>query len=221
MSFTSNVAKGLGAGGLELGIISAVFILAGLLASHFITGTLAEKIGDKRLTICGFLLIGRLLCARPLCPNLWCIYLCQFVGGLGRSFIMTLMMSNSVKHIAPEKKSTAMGIYQSIYSLGMTAGPMLMGALLERFTYFPAYLTMAGFAMAGRSGRLPPGFPARSSRRHKYDQPVCFQMKSAAKQNCFAALFYGMFRVLLSLPVRSGGRPPAGETREKGRRSRR
>ena len=151
MSFTSNIAKDLGAGGVELGIISGVFTAAGLIASSFISTGWAVRIGDKTITLIGFLLMGVYCVAIPLCGSLWAIYLWQFVGGLGRSFIMTLMMSSAIRFIVPEKKSTAMGIYQSIYSLGMTVGPMLMGTLIDlgSGSYLPAYLAMAVLSVGG------------------------------------------------------------------------
>lgn len=150
MSFTSNIAKGLGAGGTELGIISGVFTAAGLVASSFISSKLMARVGDKRLTLLGFVLMGVYCVAIPLCSSLWEIYIWQFVGGLGRSFILTLMMSSAIRFISPEKKSTAMGFYQSVYSLGMTLGPMLMGSLIDfGGSYLPAYLAMAGLAIAG------------------------------------------------------------------------
>jgi MFS family permease len=61
------------------------------------------------------------------------IYAMQMIGGLGQSVVMTLTMSLAVGGFPLSKRSSAMGAYQSVYSLGMTLGPVIMGGLLDIF----------------------------------------------------------------------------------------
>jgi len=53
--------------------------------------------------------------------------------------------------VAPEHKTTAVGVFQSIYSLGMTVGPVVMGWVLQ-FTgndYPMAFAMISVFAIGG------------------------------------------------------------------------
>jgi MFS family permease len=59
------------------------------------------------------------------------LYVFQLIGGFGRSMLMTLLMSNAVKYVSSAQRSTAMGVYQSLYSFGMTLGPIMMGGMLD------------------------------------------------------------------------------------------
>ena len=40
-----------------------------------------------------------------------------------------LLMTLAIKEVAVEYRATAMGFYQSIYALGMTLGPVVMGMI--------------------------------------------------------------------------------------------
>ena len=84
----------------------------------------------------------------PLCKSVAPLYVIQFIGGFGKVLVMTLLMADAVKNAAPAVRSTAMGVYQSVYGLGMTVGPIVMGAILEKTDGFgPAFYFMAGASL--------------------------------------------------------------------------
>ena len=76
----------------------------------------------------GFILSGLFTVCIPFTSSLWFLIVTQALAGFGRGFTSPVLMSLSIKHMAPEKRATAMGFYQAIYGLGMFAGPLFMGA---------------------------------------------------------------------------------------------
>ena len=64
-------------------------------------------------------------------------------SGVANACTIPVLMGQSVQRIPLEKRSTAMGFYQAMYSLGMTFGPMAMGVLIDRFGYVPSFDAMA------------------------------------------------------------------------------
>ena len=143
-SFTSNYAKSLGADGLQLGIVSALYTLSGIIGAALIGAPVAKRFSDRTIVVFGFILTLAYCALVPLCSGIPALYIMQFIGGFGKVLILTLLMADAVKNTAPAVRSTAMGVYQSVYSLGMTVGPVVMGAVLERTQGFrPAFFLMA------------------------------------------------------------------------------
>jgi len=150
MSFTSNYAKSLGAGGFEIGICSAAFTGASLLASIIISSGAMYKIPEKFRISLSFVLVAVYCVMIPFCKSMIAIYIAQAIGGFGRNAAITLLMASAVGHVDAEKKSTAMGIFQSVYSLGMTIGPVIMGKFIDQFGgYTVPFSVMAFFAICG------------------------------------------------------------------------
>jgi predicted MFS family arabinose efflux permease len=57
-------------------------------------------------------------------------------------------MGIAIKDVALEYKSSAMGFYQSVYAVGMTIGPLLLGMISQ------AYGLTSGFVFTGLVGVL-------------------------------------------------------------------
>lgn len=144
ISFSANYAVSIGCSGAQVGMISVINTFAGLLASSMIASGRLERIPQRGIVPIGFVLMFLYCILVPKCTGAAGLFVLQFIGGVGRNFIMTTMMAEAVSDIASVQKTTAMGIFQSVYGVGMTLGPILMGRLLERTTgYAPAFSVIA------------------------------------------------------------------------------
>lgn len=115
------------ANSLEFGFLAFLAELPGALISP-IAGTLLIKyLGERRVLLIGFMLSATACFLIPFVPNLLTLYGVQFVCGIGRGMVFPLLMGLSIKHVSNEKRSTAMGYYQAMYSLGIFFGPMVLG----------------------------------------------------------------------------------------------
>ena len=76
------------------------------------------------------------------------ILLGQIIAGFGFALLSSLLMSECVRGIPPGEKSTAMGIYQAVYGIGMTIGPVYMGRILDSLGVRSGCLILAGVILA-------------------------------------------------------------------------
>ena len=137
LSFTPDYVKNeLGASGRGLAFLSVFYSIACILGSAWVRSKYSERIPVKYQIICSFILSAAYCLIVPNSANLALIFVMQLIGGIGQSSLMTHAMASSLGHVQPGGRSAAMGIYQCIYSIGMTLGPVLMGGLLDVFKQF-------------------------------------------------------------------------------------
>jgi len=129
MSFTSIAAKSLGAKGIVLGICSALYTGGGICGSLFSTSNTAHRISSKKLLPAAFTGFAIYACTLGLAGSLYIVLAFQVIGGFCATTIFSTVMASAIEKISLEKRSTALGFFQSVYGLGMALGPIVMGAL--------------------------------------------------------------------------------------------
>ncbi len=149
VNFSQQMAKELGANGFSLGATSSLYTLGALSGSIFVRKGYSERLGNKKSLLLGFSLLAIYCFAMFINRHLAVIYLLQFICGFSGSVIGSSMMAMTLKTANAEVKTTAMGFYQSVYSIGMTLGPILMGALVDSFNanLRPAFLVIGIIAL--------------------------------------------------------------------------
>ena len=147
-SFTSTLAERLGAGALTLSVLSIVYTLVQILSVGFIRSERVKN-GPRNLEIAAcFALMGGYLVALAFARSVAVILVGQAVAGFGFALLQSLLMSECVRGIPAGEKSTAMGIFQAVYGIGMTIGPVYMGRILDSLGAKRGCLILAGFVLA-------------------------------------------------------------------------
>jgi len=131
--FSPVAAKALGAGGFELGLLTTAAIVPSIFSAALSGTVFRSRFGDRATLVGGFVAMAASCLAIPFIESLPWFYLSQAVGGFGRGLVMPLLMGLSIKNFPDEKRSTAMGIFQAIYGVGMCGGPVLAGVLSSSF----------------------------------------------------------------------------------------
>jgi len=129
--FTPIAAEKIGANDFQLGLLSTLSTLPVIFSSAMSGSIFAKKFGERNTLIGGFLINAAACVAIPFIKHLSLLYLSQIIGGFGRGLALSLLMGLSIKSVQVEKRATAMGFFQAIYSLGMTIGPVLVGFLSD------------------------------------------------------------------------------------------
>lgn len=134
LAFTAEYASGLGASSTELAMLSACFTVGGLISSALLGR--GKEYSAKLICLVSFamMVVGNTVI--PYSKTVGILYVCQFLIGFGRSASISVLMGHIVASMAPQMRSTALSLFQSLYSIGTTAGPVITGALLERFADF-------------------------------------------------------------------------------------
>ncbi len=114
------------------------FALAGLLISM---GNLGDRIGRKRLLLIGAVTFGAASLVTAYAPNPELLIAARAVLGVAGATIMpsTLSLIRNV-FTDPKERTSAVGIWSSVTAVGFALGPIVGGALLERFWWGSVFL---------------------------------------------------------------------------------
>ncbi|MFC5472104.1 MFS transporter [Cohnella suwonensis] len=127
--FTPLQAVELGASEMELTGIVVAFMVPHALVSLWSGRYLTPRFGTRNVVVAGFLLAAVFTCAIPFSPTLGWLAVTQMLNGVAQAMYFPLLLSLAIRDFKPAERATAMGFYQSVYSLGMFLGPYLAGAL--------------------------------------------------------------------------------------------
>jgi MFS family permease len=98
---------------------------------NLLTPMITKRLGARRLLYLSFVLLAAGIGGAALTPTLSWIFPAQICIGLSQSFGYPTMMGMSIQHVSEEKRATAMGLFQAVYAVGMSAGPALSGEIVE------------------------------------------------------------------------------------------
>jgi MFS family permease len=129
-SFVPIYAANLGASRTQLGWLTTALLLPNTVAT-LIAARLAEKTGDRNLIAVGYILMALTAASIPLVRTVPVLMASRAAFGIGQGFVHPVTMGLSIKHIEPEQRATAMGIFQAVYAVGMFAGPALSGVFAD------------------------------------------------------------------------------------------
>jgi len=144
--FIPVAAKNLGATSFQLGFLTTLTTVPGILSSYLSGSYFSYKLGEKNTVTIGFLMLAFACLMVPLINELYILYFNQMLNGFAQGMIFPVLMGLSIKNVRANKRGTAMGFFQAIYGLGMFMGPILVGII----SYY-AGLKM-GFWMIGMVG---------------------------------------------------------------------
>lgn len=145
--YTPAVNTSGGMSSFQLGLVSTFFLIAKIGGAKLSGGYFEKNYGyDKSISL-GFLLIAIMTAFTVnVSSNPILSYSVHVVGGCGYGITMSLLMSYVISETDKNSKTIAMGIFQSIYGIGMFAGPVISGYLIKWIGYGANYtiLTILG-----------------------------------------------------------------------------
>lgn len=122
----------------ETATLFASLFYLGLTFGRFLSGFIADKLGDKKMIRIGsiFIAIGLTLIALPIKSNI-----CSLIGlitvGVGGAPVYPCLMHTTPIHFGKEKSQTIMGMQTASAYLGSTVAPPIFGFVVQ---YISAYL---------------------------------------------------------------------------------
>ena len=118
----------------QLGYLSVANLLPNTIFSRFSGTAFSKWFGRRTVLTAGFAFIALACGLYPSTNSLVTLLAVQALLGSGVGLIMPLTMAGAVESIRDESRGAAMGFYQAVYGLGMFAGPVIAGAVVERFS---------------------------------------------------------------------------------------
>lgn len=129
--FTPLQASELGASKSQLTLIVIAFMVPHAIVSFISGRLLAPRLGSRNVIVAGFLLAAIFTAAIPYSDNLVWLALTQAGNGIAQAMYFPLLLSFAIRPFPAVQRATAMGFYQSVYSIGMFIGPYIAGGLIS------------------------------------------------------------------------------------------
>lgn len=146
-SFAVNLQTLLGASAQTINALNIAILIPSIATGAWVSRRLVRGANPRGFVCTGLILISAYSLLATRVTQIWMFYPLQMMAGIANACAMPVLMGQSVQCIPIERRSTAMGFYQAVYSLGMTLGPIIMGVLIDRFGYRLSFDAMAFAAL--------------------------------------------------------------------------
>jgi MFS family permease len=152
LGFMSVLVKQLGGTGVTQSLFATLSI-ALMAGGNLWASSMARRIRGQRLVLASLVMmfVGILIAA--LSSSLVVLATAQAVMGLSQGIGYPVLMGLSIERVSNAERSTAMGLHQSVYAIGMFAGPAFSGAIAAAIGIQPMFaVTAAGCLALGLVG---------------------------------------------------------------------
>jgi MFS family permease len=136
-------AQDLGASDAQLGILTTAVQVAKAIPMLAL-GLRGRPRSGRWMTVIGLSLIAAPLFVFPVLTRFHLLVVCQAVIGLGVGIAFPVLMGLALQSVEPEARASAMGVFQSVYAIGMTLGPVISGGVARAWGITAVYLTTGG-----------------------------------------------------------------------------
>lgn len=147
VSFTLNRIKELGGASYLVGIASLLNMFFAIVSAYIASTSFASKRGSKFYVPFSFVLLGLYCVAVILTKNIFVIVASQILSGLSIGMLASYLTSEALIEINRDKKSSAMGFYQTAYSIGIFIYPIITGKIVEMYSIEIAYIFLTASAV--------------------------------------------------------------------------
>jgi MFS family permease len=147
LGFAAVRAQDLGATNGQLGILTTAVQVAKAIPM-FALSVRGRPENGRAMTIVGLALITVPLFVFPFLTHFPLLVACQVMMGLGIGIAFPVLMGLALQSVEPEARASAMGVYQSIYAVGMTLGPAFSGVFARWWGIVGVYMTNAALLVA-------------------------------------------------------------------------
>lgn len=155
-SFTPLITEKLDANDVEKGWVTAIYTLT-MVGGSLTSAYVSKKFRFAHIISVGFLLQGILCIALPFISEtygIYGLYVTQALLGYFRGLLLSLLMGFSIAEVAGDKKVAAMGFFQAVYGIGMTAGPFLFGLVGDNIGLTAGFIFTGAVSLTTAAGAL-------------------------------------------------------------------
>ena len=145
ISFTLNRIKELGGSDNNVGMASIISMFFAIVGA-FVPSKIKNENNIKKYIPISFIIMALYCIIVISVNNVFIVMASQVLGGFSSGILASLLTSESIKEIDIDKKSSAMGFFQSTYSLGIFIFPIITGKLIDLYSINLAYIVLAVIA---------------------------------------------------------------------------
>jgi len=123
------LAQSIGADAAQVGLISAISPIPGILISSF-AGAYSDKYGRKRVMFISLLIFATAPFTYLFVTEIWQLGIIRFYHGFATGMFMPVAMAAIADHYPAEVRGQALGTYSSFTMVGRFSAPFAGGALI-------------------------------------------------------------------------------------------
>jgi MFS family permease len=136
--FLPILARQLGASDVGLSLLVTMQIGLATVSSLVVAG-IVHRISARHLVASTLALMSAGITLAAFAPSLAVVFVAQLLLGVAQGASTPLLMGMSIQGVADVERTTAMGLHQAVYAIGMFAGPWLSGILAEAVGLRPMF----------------------------------------------------------------------------------
>lgn len=140
-------AERIGVTGAGLSMLMFGSILSNVLAAYIGGVWFVRWMGITRVIAVGFVVAALFTAMTVLTHDLGELVLCQVLSSFGQGLSAPMLMSLALQSVDTSRRATAMGFYQSMYSIGIVGGPLIVGILYAWIGLRGGFLVIAGLGL--------------------------------------------------------------------------
>lgn len=143
--------RSFGAGGVAVGAVFAAFSVSRFLLGP-VAGALSDRIGRKRIIVCGLGLYAAVSVLYVIAQNLWQMGLFRLLHGVG-SILVTPIAQAYVGDLTPlGKEGRITNLFYASMFIGMALGPLVGGYLVEGWSLETPFYAMGTLSLLSLLG---------------------------------------------------------------------
>ena len=142
-SFIPILAKQYGASDVLQSMLLSLNIAIVLVGNLAVTA-FVKRFGARPLLYFSFVLMSLGMVFAALANSLVLVFVAQFCNGFALGIGFPILMGLSVENASEQERSTAMGLFQAVYAIGMFTGPWLSGFMANNMGIQPMFAVTAG-----------------------------------------------------------------------------
>jgi predicted MFS family arabinose efflux permease len=148
-SFTGVFAQDvLGAKPFHFGVMAFMSQIASVAASLVMGRIGKRKLPEREILTVTLVGLGLYAGLTGFCSSIAVLVALQVLGGIMMSVPNVILFANVGRELSDKQQILSMGVFQSIYSIGMTAGPAVTGVFYDKTTSYPlTFLVLGGVAL--------------------------------------------------------------------------
>lgn len=136
--FTPVLAKQMGGDVIAQSMVATWHLIVFALA-NYIASKLTHRFSERAMVYASFIAICLGTTLAAFASSLAGVFLAQGFIGLGVGINFPVLMGVSIKNIAATERTTAMGIHQTIFAIGMALGPAFSGVVADAIGLQPMF----------------------------------------------------------------------------------
>ncbi|WP_308498149.1 MFS transporter [uncultured Anaerobiospirillum sp.] len=131
MSFSNEAALRIGGSSYEMGLMTIVFILFNVISSYYSGKPPFTRISQGFLVSSALFMLAAYCFLSVIVTHIYLLIIIQVFLGWSFGFVFTIATSEAIVGVEHYRRSSAIGLFQALFAIGMTTVPIIAGRIIE------------------------------------------------------------------------------------------